>query len=203
MPDQRDPERVCLFGGTFDPIHIAHLRIANEALKTFALSRVLFVPAGNPPHKDSAVLTSFADRFHMVEIACAPYPSFVPSSLEAGSETSYTVDTLERVREDLLPGDELFFLIGADAFAELETWRRWQDVIGLTDFIVVARPGEDYVVPEGARVHRLEGLDLPVSSSLIRSRLASGEMVAEVPAEVRDYIAQRGLYGAERVTAAT
>jgi nicotinate-nucleotide adenylyltransferase len=94
-------------------------------------------------------------------------------------------------------------LIGADAFAELETWKRWQDVIGLTDFIVVSRPGEDYIVPEGARVHRLEGLDLPVSSSLIRSRLASGEMVAEVPAEVRDYIAQRGLYGAERVTAAT
>jgi nicotinate-nucleotide adenylyltransferase len=203
MPDQREPERVCLFGGTFDPIHIAHLRIANEALKAFALSRVLFVPAGNPPHKDTTVLTSFADRFHMIEIACAPYPSFVPSSLEAGSETSYTVDTLERVRKDLLPGDELFFLIGADAFAELETWKRWQDVIGLTDFIVVSRPGEDYIVPEGARVHRLEGLDLPVSSSLIRSRLASGEMVAEVPAEVRDYIAQRGLYGAERVTAAT
>ncbi|MDQ2777694.1 MAG: nicotinate-nucleotide adenylyltransferase [Acidobacteriota bacterium] len=203
MPDQRDPERVCLFGGTFDPIHIAHLRIANEALKTFALSRVLFVPAGNPPHKDTAVLTPFEDRFHMIEIACAPYPSFVPSSLEAGSETSYTVDTLERVRKDLLPGDELFFLIGADAFAELKTWKRWEDVTGLTDFIVVSRPGEDYVVPEGARVRRLEGLDLPVSSSLIRSRLASGEMVAEVPAEVRDYIAQRGLYGAERVTAAT
>ena len=194
MPDQRDPERVCLFGGTFDPIHIAHLRIANEALKTFALSRVLFIPAGNPPHKDTAVVASFEDRFHMVEIACAPYPCFVPSTLEAGSETSYTVDTLERFRKDLLPEDELFFLIGADAFSELLTWKRWQDVISLTVFIVVSRTGQDYSVPEGARVHRLEGLDLPVSSSVIRARLASGEMVAEVPAEVRDYIAQRGLY---------
>jgi nicotinate-nucleotide adenylyltransferase len=203
MPDQRDPERVCLFGGTFDPIHIAHLRIANEALKAFALNRVLFIPAGNPPHKESAVLTSFEDRLHMIEIACAPYPCFVPSSLEAGSEKSYTVDTLEAFRKDLLAGDELFFLIGADAFAELETWKRWEEVIQLTDFIVVSRPGEEYSVPEGARVHRLEGLDLPVSSSRIRARLASGEMVPEVPAEVRDYIAQRGLYGAERVTAAT
>jgi len=203
MPDQREPERVCLFGGTFDPIHIAHLRIANEALKTFSLTRVLFIPAGNPPHKDTNTVTSFEDRLHMVEIACQPYPSFVASSIEAGDQKSFTVDTLERFRKDMLAGDELFFLIGADAFDELMTWKRWRDVVALTEFIVVARPGEEYGIPEGAQVHRLEGLDLSVSSSVIRARLAAGEMVPEVPAEVRDYIAQRGLYGAGQSAAVT
>ena len=199
--EQPRAERICLFGGTFDPIHMAHLRIANEALKAFALSRVLFVPAGNPPHKDGTVLTPFEDRFRMVEIACAPYPCFFPSGMEAGDEISYTINTLERFRERLKPGDELFFLIGADAFDELNTWKRWRDVIRLTDFIVVSRPGKDYMIPEGARIHSLKGLDLPVSSSAVRSRLAAGEKVPEIPAEVREYIEQRGLYREEQPAA--
>ncbi len=197
-------ERICLFGGTFDPIHIGHLRIANEALKAFSLSRVLFVPAANPPHKNPAAVTPYEDRFRMVEIACAPYPCFAASRLEAGSERSYTVDTLERVRTEMMqPGDELFFLIGADAFNELTTWKRWQDVLKLTQFIVVPRPGGSYTIPEGAMVHRLDGLELPVSSSAIRERLASGETVAEVPVEVREYIENRELYRNEADSAAT
>ncbi len=195
MPDQREPERICLFGGTFDPIHIAHLRIANEALKAYTLNRILFVPAANPPHKGSTVLSPYEDRFRMVEIACAPYSSFVPSRLEASGDQNYTIDTVERFRTDLLPEDQLFFLIGADAFDELLTWKRWQDLVHLVQFIVVSRPGKDYLFPEGARVLPLEGLDLPISSSDIRARLSTGETVSEVPAEVREYIAQRGLYG--------
>lgn len=202
-PSQHEPERICLFGGTFDPIHIGHLRIANEALKTFSLSRVLFVPASNPPHKDSSSVTPYENRFRMVEIACAPYPSFKASRLEAGSERSYTVDTLERVRKELQPDDQLFFLIGADAFDELMTWHRWQEVVGLTQFLVVSRPGRDYRIPEGAQVHRLDGLELPVSSSSIRQRLAAGEPVAEVPAEIREYIDQQGLYRNSEDTAVT
>ncbi|MBV9083204.1 MAG: nicotinate (nicotinamide) nucleotide adenylyltransferase [Acidobacteriaceae bacterium] len=185
---------MCLFGGTFDPIHIAHLRIANEALKTFALTRVVFIPGANPPHKTISAVTPYEDRFRMVEIACAPYPSFIASRLEAGAEPSYTIDTIERVRKELGPEDRLFFLIGGDAFNEIKTWKRWQDVIGLIEFIVVARPGREYEIPEGACVHGLDGIDLPVSSSSIRDRLAAGESVPEVPVEVREYIEQRGLY---------
>ena len=195
MPEQREPERICLFGGTFDPIHIAHLRIANEALKTFGLQRVLFVPAAHPPHKANNDLSPYEDRFRMVEIACAPYPSFVASRLEASGEKNYSIDTVERVRADLGASDELFFLIGADAFDEILTWKRWQELVQLITFIVVSRPGKDYLTPEGARVLQLEGLDLQISSSNIRARLAAGENVPEVPAEVREYIAQRGLYG--------
>src|ERR1041384_7786019 len=119
MPQQRDPQRICLFGGTFDAIHVAHLEIACEAMTTFSLTRVLFIPAANPPHKENVALTPYEDRYRMVEIACASCPSFVPSRLEAGPERSYTIDTLERFRKKLVAGDELFFLIGADAFAEL------------------------------------------------------------------------------------
>ena len=88
----------------------------------------------------------------------------------------------------------LFFLIGADAFAEIQTWRRWPDVIRAVEFIVVSRPGHRYAVPEGARVYRLESVDLPVSSSEIRRRLACGDDRVEVPAAVLAYIRARGLY---------
>jgi len=187
--------RICLFGGTFDPVHIAHLRIANEALRSLSLDKVLFIPAENPPHKQTNAVTPYEDRFRMVEIACEPYPPFEPSRLEAGTGRSYTIDTLERFRAEITPEDELFFLIGADAFNEIRTWKRWEDVIRATEFIVVSRPGETYSVPGSAIVHPLQGLELPVSSSGIRARLLAGEEVPEIPAPVREYIEQRGLYG--------
>ncbi|MBV8069966.1 MAG: nicotinate (nicotinamide) nucleotide adenylyltransferase [Acidobacteriaceae bacterium] len=189
------PERICLFGGTFDPIHNAHLRIAQEALKCCSLDRILFIPAGNPPHKDSAGVTPYEDRFRMVELACEPYPAFEASRLEAGSERSYTIDTIKRMRETLAPGDRLFFLIGSDAFDEIETWKGWQELIRLLEFIVVARPGGQYRIPEGARLQQVGGLSLPVSSSGIRARLAESGPTPELPKKVRAFIEERGLYG--------
>jgi nicotinate-nucleotide adenylyltransferase len=186
--------RICIFGGTFDPIHGAHLRIAEEACKKFGLTRVLFVPAGNPPHKESSGLAPYEDRYHMVEIACKPYGAFEASRLEAGEDRSYTVDTIRRFRDGLATEFDLFFLIGADAFDELETWKGWQDLLGLTEFIVVARPESEYRVPAGARVHRLDGLALPVSSSTIRARLAAGKATPELPIKVREFIEEHGLY---------
>lgn len=195
MPEQSAAaQRQCLFGGTFDPVHIGHLRIANEALKSFALAQVTFVPAANPPHKDAAAVTPFEDRFRMLTIACAPYPSFAVSRAEANQEPSYTINTLEQYRQQMQPDDELFFLIGADAFDEIQTWRRWQDVLALTNFIVVSRPGKTYEIPAGARVFPLDGIELPMSSSEIRRRLREGEPAPEVPAEVREFIESRGLY---------
>jgi nicotinate-nucleotide adenylyltransferase len=204
MPEsKRKGRRVCLFGGTFDPIHEAHLRIAQEALRVFSLDRVIFVPAANPPHKDPAGVTPYEDRIRLVEIACAPYPEFEVSRLEEGASQSYTVDTLRRFRQELSPSDELLFLIGSDAFEDLESWKDWRDVVGMTDFIVVSRPGADYRVPANARVHRLDGLALPVSSSTIRARLAAGEATPELPGQVRQFIEEHGLYGfgSARVTA--
>lgn len=185
--------RLALFGGTFDPIHCAHLTVAREAAARFALDRVLFVPAANPPHK-SATESSYEDRLEMVRLACAGEPLFEPSDMERGTGKSYSIDTIQRARAKLSPGDRLFFLIGADAFADLATWHRAAAVIRSVEFIVVTRPGHPYQSPPGARIHRLDTLALPVSSSEIRERLARGMDVPELPPPVLDYIRRRRLY---------
>ncbi len=190
--------RLALFGGTFDPIHNGHLAMAREAARHRALDKVLFIPANCPPHKASGTHAPYEDRFRMVEIACAGEPRFEASRLEEGTGRSYSIDTIEKVRATLAPGDELDFLIGADAFAEIETWHRWQDVVREVSFIVVSRPGKQYGIPPGARVHRIDDLSLPASSSEIRRKLAAGDWNVDVPPEVLAYIRSRGLYDSER-----
>ena len=185
---------LALFGGTFDPIHEAHLAIAREAVRAFHLSRVLIVPAARPPHKCGATRASYEDRYRMVELACEGEPHLEPSRLEAGLERSYSLFTILKVRASMAPGCTLFFLIGADAFAEIGTWLRWREVVGLVEFIVVSRPGHAYEIPEGARAHRLETLNLTVSSSEIRRHLAEGDYSVPVPGPVLDYIRERNLY---------
>jgi nicotinate-nucleotide adenylyltransferase len=187
--------KIAIFGGTFDPVHSAHLAVAREAVRVFGLERVLFVPASRPPHKSGAAVAGYEDRYRMVELACQGEPRFEASRLEAGQDRSYSIDTIDRVRASLAPSDELFFLIGADAFAEITTWRRWQDVVRGVHFIVAARPGHDYAIPPGARVKRLDTVVLAVSSSAIRARLAAGEIPPELPPAVLAYIRDRGLYG--------
>ena len=186
--------RLAIFGGTFDPIHSAHLKVAREAVRQFGLSKVLFVPASRPPHKGDTTSADYEDRFRMVELACRGEPLLEASRLEASDSVSYSISTVEKARAMLGPRDEFFFLIGADAFAEVQTWHRWEDVVRLVDFIVVTRPGHSYQIPPGARVHTLETLELPVSSSELRARLAAGETPAEIPPQVLAYIRERGLY---------
>jgi len=227
--------RTAIFGGTFDPIHSAHLEMARRAADQYRLDRVLFIPAGNPPHKRTE--EPFEHRYRMVELACAEDPRFVASRLEEGAAKSYSIDTIERVKaactasaavpvpngaptnaattapndaatapnaRALVPnapaapkpaGDGvLFFIIGSDAFAEIQSWHRWEDVIRAVDFIVVARPGHEVAVPPGARVHRLDSVELPVSSSDIRDALARGETPQELPPAIAAYIRAHELY---------
>jgi nicotinate-nucleotide adenylyltransferase len=188
--------RLAIFGGTFDPIHKAHVTMAREAAERFRLDRVLFVPAGNPPHKSGATFAPYEDRFRMAELAAGGDERFEVSRLEEGAGRSYSIDTVEKVQAALTPGDELYFLIGADAFAEIETWHRWQELIRAVAFIVVSRPGHRYRIPVGARVERLETLELPVSSSEIRAALGCGKRPEEIPEAVLEYIYRQGLYGA-------
>ena len=183
--------KTAIFGGTFDPIHRAHLIVAREAADAFELDRVLFIPAANPPHKEAGA--SFDDRYKMVELACAGEPRFVPSRLEAGREKSYSIHTIERVKAQ--PGaGQVFFVIGSDAFAEIRSWHRWEDVVRAVEFIVVSRPGHTYSIPPGARVHRLETVALPVSSSETRQALARGDTPEELPPAVAEYIHAHSLY---------
>lgn len=186
--------KIALFGGAFDPIHNAHLEVARAAADRFHLERVLFVPAHHPPHKGGVTYAPYEDRVHMAELACADDPRFEVSRLEEGTEHSYSIDTIEKVRATLTPDDELFFILGADAFAEVRTWRRWRDVARAVRFMVVSRPGYRYDVPAEAKVERLDTLDLKASSSAVRRALATGQRPDGVPESVLEHISHHGLY---------
>ena len=189
-----DLMRLAIFGGTFDPIHAAHLAIARAAAERFHLDRVLFIPAGRPPHKLNAACAPYADRVRMAELACSADARFEVSRLEEGAKRSYSIDTIERLRAELHPSAELYFVIGADAFAEIRTWRRWEDVVRAVTFLVASRPGAEFDLPPGAKVERIEGLNLEASSSAIRAALAAGQDPVGVPSAVLQYIQRRALY---------
>jgi nicotinate-nucleotide adenylyltransferase len=192
-------DRVAIFGGVFDPIHNAHLGVARAATDCFHLDRVLFVPAYRPPHKGGVTHASYEDRLRMVEIACAPDSRFEASRLEEGAECSYSIDTIEKLRATLHPEDELFFIIGADAFAELHTWHRWQDVVRSVRFVVASRPGYTYDAPAGTIVDRLDEMELITSSSDLRKRLNSTNTELDAPPGVIEYIRLHRLYGASQL----
>src|ERR1051326_6924552 len=107
--------RLAMFGGTFDPIHNAHLAIARAAADRFDLDCVLFVPAARPPHKSGFTHAPYEDRVRMVQLACSGESRFEVSRIEENTDCSYSIDTIEKVRARLAPGDDLFFIIGADA----------------------------------------------------------------------------------------
>jgi nicotinate-nucleotide adenylyltransferase len=130
----------------------------------------------------------------MAQLACQGEPRFEVSRLEEGARRSYSVNTVEKVRARMDAADDLYFLIGADAFAEIRSWRRWREVASAAEFLVASRPGYAYEVPEGVRLRRLDTLALGGSSSEIRAALAAGRRPAGVPAQVLDYIFEEALY---------
>jgi nicotinate-nucleotide adenylyltransferase len=184
--------RVGLFGGTFDPIHNAHLEIARAATQQAGLDCVYFIPSGTPPHREA--VASFTDRYRMVEIACAVEPRFRPSRLEEGPSKNYSVDTVERFHAANPGTPPLVFIIGADAFAEIKSWHHWKDLARLVTFAVATRPGAAYDVPAETQVIPVTGVDLPVSSSEIRRRIREGSASADVPSAVLEYIREHHLY---------
>ncbi len=181
-----------LFGGTFDPIHNAHIEIARAAADRFDLAQILFVPAANPPHKPEGTTALYEDRIRMTELACAADSRFEVSRIEAGSPRSYSILTIEKLTE--LGLGPLSFLIGADAFADIRSWYRWRDVVASVEFIVVTRPGAAWETPPGAVVHELTGLRSPISSSSVRVQLMEGAFDVPVPEPVLGYIREHGLY---------
>jgi nicotinate-nucleotide adenylyltransferase len=188
--------KLAIFGGTFDPVHFGHLALAREAAERFRLDRVLFVPAAHPPHKSGVTHASYAHRVRMLELACAGELRYEVSRLEEDTARSYSIDTIEKVRATLSPDDQLYFLIGADAFAEIRTWRRWQEVARWVRFLVVSRPGHQYPIPDGVAFDRIDSLQMPVSSSAIRHALAAGETPPALPAAVLQFCITHALYAA-------
>lgn len=193
----RARRRIGLFGGTFDPVHLAHLALAREALAALQLDEVRWVPAGQPWQKARA-LTPAAHREAMVRLAIEGEPRFVLDRIELErTGPSYTLDTVceLQARE---PGAEWFLLIGADQYAGLHTWRGWEDLLDRVVLAVAARP---WPLPPVAaavvqRPHRSVPLTMmDVSSTEIRRRVAAGEDFSElVPPAVARYIDHEGLY---------
>jgi len=193
---------LAIFGGTFDPIHTAHVEVARAARKEYFLDRILFVPASQPPHKTGRFMADYEHRYEMVRIACQEHPAFEPSRLEAPGRDrgarNYSIQTIRRVADRLTTHDRLFFLIGADAFSEIATWYHWRLLIQQIEFIVVNRPGyvvDEAALPPGVRVHLLRSVNSQISSSEIRRRLANGQSVRGLmPPLVARYITKHQLY---------
>ena len=211
-----------LLGGTFDPLHVAHLRLALEAREALGLSALCLIPAGAPPLR-AAPQCAATHRLAMVERALAGMPGFSVDSGEVlaatdGAAPSYTVATLERLRRQHGAQRPLVLLLGADAFARLESWQRWRELFGLAHIAVATRPGHDIKVGAGDtaldgefRARRGGAADLAgapagrivpfaitaleISATAIRERLARGLSVRYlVPDPVLDYIETRQLY---------
>jgi nicotinate-nucleotide adenylyltransferase len=211
--------RLGIMGGAFDPIHIAHLVTAEEALMQFGLDEVVFMPAGNPPHKTRQMAPA-EFRYLLVCAATASHPCFSVSRYEIDrQQVGYTVDTLEHVAAVIGPEAEIFFITGADAVLDILTWKAPARVLELCTLIAATRPGYDLSrlsavferLDSGvtdssldARVRAMEIPALAVSSSMIRERLASGKPIRYlVPDVVAQLIEKASLYAAPASRAPT
>jgi nicotinate-nucleotide adenylyltransferase len=175
-----------ILGGTFDPVHNAHLALARAALEHLGLERILWLPTGAPKYRAPAQ-ASAAHRLAMLRLALAGEPRYAIDERELDpAHSGYTIDTLERL------GGRPVLLMGADQFAKFETWHRWREILERAEIAVFARPG--WHAPEG-RARHVPFAPLDISASAIRARLARGDDVsALVPAGVLDYITRHGLY---------
>jgi nicotinate-nucleotide adenylyltransferase len=135
-------QRIGVMGGTFDPIHLGHLRAAEEIYRAFGLDRIIFVPAARPPHKAGGGTASALHRYEMVSLATVFTPYFTVSPIELQRPgKSYTVDTLRAFRRIYGPASTFYFILGVDAFLEMATWKEVRELLGMVQLIVTARPG--------------------------------------------------------------
>jgi nicotinate-nucleotide adenylyltransferase len=211
--------RLGIFGGTFDPIHLAHLRCAEEAREALSLDRILFIPSASPPHKNGA-FASGADRLAMVRRAITGHPRFRASSIELDrSGRSYSIDTLHALRQRFPEPTKFVFLLGLDAFREIGTWKRYEELFSLADFAVLSRPpyritSPRALLPVAARRHFCYGPNrrmlvhtsgnriaflavtaLDISASNIRQRARRGHSIRYlVPSSVASYLDRHQLY---------
>jgi len=141
--DTLEPKRIGIYGGTFDPIHIGHLRLALEAFCRLNLTQVRFIPCGKPPHRLPPFFSK-EQRLQMVQLACQDFPYLIADDLEMQRQKpSWTIDTLRILRQKM-PQDALFLLLGGDSFATLNSWKDWAQLLDFAHLVVIKRPNIDY-----------------------------------------------------------
>lgn len=193
------PSTLIVFGGSFNPPHVAHLAVAESALDAVENSRVLWMPAATPPHKqDDANLASAEDRLAMVRLAIAGNDRFVSSDLEIWrGEVSYTVRTLRALKGEH-PETELALLLGGDSLAEFSTWRDPEAILEMARLLVYRRPKANKAAIPAWVIEQTTSIDAPaldLSSTLLRERLRTGRSTRYlVPDSVRAYVEEHGLY---------
>jgi nicotinate-nucleotide adenylyltransferase len=198
--------RIGIMGGTFNPIHNGHLIIAEDIREKTGLDKVLFIPSGQPPHKPGYEVADAEHRFEMVRRAVCSNRHFEASRIEIDRDgPTYTINTLQELRESYGEETAIYFIIGADVVYELDTWREYETVFRLCDFIAVMRPGFDesefsgmirrLSAEKGARIHPVPSCLVDISSTDIRERCSTGRSIKYlVPEPVEEYIIGKGLY---------
>jgi nicotinate-nucleotide adenylyltransferase len=193
-------------GGTFDPIHYGHLVAAESARTELSLDRVIFIPAGNPPHKQAQFITDSEHRYLMSVLATSSNPHFEVSRIELDKdEVTYTVDTIRALNDIYGKDSDLYFITGADAVLELTTWYKLKELMALCRFIAVTRPGFDKSELEqkigeisskyNGEIICIEVPLLAISSTDIRDRVRCGKPIKYLlPESIEEYIEKKGLY---------
>ncbi len=212
--------RVGIFGGTFDPVHVGHLRVAEEALEALDLHRIIFIPAADPPHKERQDILPFEHRWRMLALSLAGNPRFHMSDVEqkmAGK--SYSVLTLQELRKNSGSREDYFFLVGLDSFLELDTWYRYRELFSLAHLVVLRRPGykegeveeflgqkvspayqpdaqeRSFLHPSFCSVHLVDNTHLDISSTFVRGLVHRARSIRYLVAdEVMSYIEDHKLY---------
>jgi len=211
--------RIAFYGGSFDPVHHGHTAIAESLSRLFALDEFVFMPAFHAPHKRRKAPTSAYDRYTMLCIATQKMPRILVSKLEIEMpERPYSVETLGRLNE-MYPVDRIFFVMGADSWMDITTWREWEAVLSLTDHIVVTRPGYeitfDHVTEDvrdrivdlrggtlptiekpGKQIFITDAVSIDISATKIREQIRANNDLwrGDVPSEVANYVEKYQIY---------
>ncbi len=194
--------KIGLFGGTFDPLHNGHIKVAQEAKNRLQLDRIIFIPSGDPPHKTDRKITDKEHRLNMVKEAVEPIGASVSDWELRRPEKSYSVETVRHFQAEF-PEDEIYFIIGADSFRDLPSWWHYRELLSLCTFVVVTRPdiSEESLLSRYAgdetppRVFFLDGILMDISSTEIRQKAEEGKDISRlVPESVNRYIVSHQLY---------
>ena len=197
-------KRIGIFGGTYDPIHLGHLIVAETIMDEFSLDRVVFIPAAVPPHKLGKEISASHHRYMMTMLAICSNPRFEVSDMEMRrSGPSYSRDTLAELIREHGEDTDFYFIVGADSVASLHTWNRVEELLSMCHFVGASRPGclPDMAVIRqrfgslASKIHCLETPELEISSTDIRERVRQGKTVRYiVPEAVEQYIYKERLY---------
>lgn len=202
LPKMDQRKRIAIYGGTFDPVHMGHLEIGRRLSQVFEINQFLFVPARQAPHKQDREPTSGFHRYAMLALATHNEPGLCVSTFELDAPgRQYTVDTLTHFRSHFGESTDLFFVMGADSWTEITTWREWEKLTTLANLIVVTRPGFKLEVPEpepgSKKVFVSDAVMIDVSATQVRAAARANDeekLNRLVPREVANYIRKYGLY---------